>query len=137
MTAVQLNGRVLICDDEEGIRDILARLVRQAGYEAVEAANGPAALAAIRELPPDVLFLDIRMPGLDGIEVLRQARLLIPCLAVLMISTSAAGADVARALDGGACGYLIKPFRHEDVLHSLASVMASRRQPAVRELRSP
>jgi len=135
-----MNPRAVIADDEPLMREQLRARLGEVWPEleiAAEARNGAEALEQITAQNPDLVFLDIRMPGLDGIEVLRQARLLVPCLAVLMISTSAAGADVARALDGGACGYLIKPFRHEDVLHSLASVMAARGQPAVRELRSP
>ena len=126
MEHTQSKGRILICDDERDIRDILGRLVRQEGYEALEAADGTAALAAIRQQPPDLLFLDVRMPGLDGIEVLRQVKLLAPQLAVVIISSSAATTDTAMARACGACGYLLKPFRHEEVLRSLQSAMTER-----------
>jgi len=117
----------LICDDEGAIRDILVRLVRREGYDTLEAADGITALAVIRQGSPDVLFLDIRMPGLDGVEVVRRARQLTPDLPIVMITTAMA-AEAIAALQCGATGYLLKPFRHEDVIGSLQQAM-SLRQP--------
>jgi len=126
MTLSPPKGRILVCDDEQGIRDILSRLVRREGYEAVEAADGFAALAAIREHMPDALFLDIRMPRLDGIEVLRRVKQLAPALPVVIITTSAATIDTNTALGCGALAYLLKPFRHEDVIRLLGEAMDGR-----------
>ena len=117
----------MICDDEGGIRDILARLVRHEGYEALEAADGSAALAAIRQESPDALLLDIRMPGMDGIEVLRRVRELAPRLPIVMITACAAPPEATAALRYGADCYLLKPFQHEDVIRSLQQVMNVRR----------
>ena len=127
MTPSQSKGRVLICDDERGIRDILTRLVRLEGYEALEAADGLAALAAVREQAPDVLLLDIRMPWLDGIEVLQRVRVLAPTLPVIMVTTSLAMPDTGVALASGVQGYLLKPFRNDDVIRSLRHAMNVRR----------
>lgn len=119
----------MICDDETAIREILARLVRREGYEPLQAADGLAAVAAIRENAPDALFLDIRMPGIDGIEVLRQVKQLAPKLPIVIITSSIAAADAA--LGCGAHAYLLKPFRHEDVIRSLEQALDERGlQPA-------
>lgn len=130
MTPSQSKGRVLICDDERGIRDILTRLVRLEGFEALEAADGLAALAAVREQAPDVLFLDIRMPWLNGIEVLQRVRVLAPTLPIIMVTTSLAMPDTGVALASGVQGYLLKPFRNEDVIRSLRHAMDVRRNGA-------
>ncbi len=113
----------MIVDDERGIREILARLVRRAGYEAVEAADGVHALAAIGREAPDALLLDIGMPGVDGLEVLRQAKRVAPLLPVVMITSHAGTEDIAAALQCGARAYLVKPFAHEDVLRVLRGVI--------------
>ena len=101
MSSPKSKGCVLICDDEGGIRDILVRLVRREGYDALEAADGITALAVIRQQSPDILLLDIRMPGLDGVEVVRRARQLTPDLPIVMITTAMA-ADASAALRCGA-----------------------------------
>jgi DNA-binding NtrC family response regulator len=119
-------GRILIVDDEAGIRELLSRLVQQEGYESQEAADGEEALAVIRREPPDVMLLDIRMPGLDGMEVLRQVRKLDPDLPVVMITSQGTVKDAVVALRAGAHDYLVKPFEHADVIRSMRSAMTNR-----------
>ncbi|MBI2524996.1 MAG: sigma-54-dependent Fis family transcriptional regulator [Candidatus Rokubacteria bacterium] len=120
-------GRILIVDDEEGIRDILSRLVRKEGFEPVTAADGQAALDLIRRESPDVLLLDIKMPGLDGMEVLRQTRELDADLPVIMITGHGFVKGAVEALRAGAHDYLVKPFDHADVIRAVHRAMNDRR----------
>jgi DNA-binding NtrC family response regulator len=119
-------GRILIVDDEAGIRELLSRLVQQEGYESQEAADGEEALAVIRRASPDVMLLDIRLPGLDGMEVLQQARKLDPDLPVVMITSQGTVKDAVVALRAGAHDYLVKPFEHADVIRSMRNAMTNR-----------
>jgi two-component system nitrogen regulation response regulator GlnG len=120
-------GRILIVDDEEGIRDNLSRLVRQEGFEPLPAPNGETALALITRESPDVMLLDIRMPGLDGMEVLRRAKALDATLPVVMITAHGGVKGAVTALQAGAHDYLEKPLDHADVVRSLHRAMTDRR----------
>ena len=120
-------GRILIVDDEEGIRDILSRLVRKEGFEPAAVADGQTALNLIRRESPDVLLLDIKMPGLDGIEVLRQTRELDADLPVIMITAHGFVKGAVEALRAGAHDYLVKPFDNADVIRSVHRAMNDRR----------
>ena len=114
--------RVLIVDDEAPARDRLRRLIDQLdGAEVVgEAADGRAALEAHRALQPDVLLLDIRMPGMDGMAVARDlARLPQP---PVVIFTTAYGEHALEAFDAEAVDYLVKPVRKERLEQALSRV---------------
>jgi len=119
-------GRILIVDDEAGVREVLARLVAQEGYEPWEAPDGERALGLIAQGPPEAMLLDIRMPGVDGMEVLRRAKLLDPDLPVVIITSHATVKDAVSALRAGAHDYLVKPFEHVDVIRSLHSATTNR-----------
>ena len=119
-------GRILIVDDEEEIRDILSRLVRQEGFAALEAADGEQALALVERDAPDAVLLDVRMPGLDGMEVLSQVRTLSPDVPVVIITSHGAVRDAVAALRAGAHDYLVKPFDHSDVIRSIHTTMTHR-----------
>ena len=121
-----LRRRVLIVDDEDEIREVLALLVLQEGYEPLQAGDGDEALAMIRRDVPDVLLLDIRMPGRDGMDVLHQAKKVDPALPVVMITSHGAVKNAVDALRAGAHDYLVKPFDHADVIRSLRSAMSNR-----------
>jgi DNA-binding NtrC family response regulator len=125
MSSRPLPGRVLIVDDEAEIRALLARLVRQEGYEPLEAVDCNEALAGIRRDAPDALLLDARS-GAQGIEVLARAKQLDPDLPVVMIAAQGAVSDAVAALRAGAHDFLLKPFDHDDVVRSLHSAMRSR-----------
>ena len=120
-------GRILIVDDEEEIRRLLSRLVVQEGFEALTVPDGETALDLIRRESPDVLLLDIRMPGLDGMEVLRRARELDQDLPVIMITAHGIVKGAVEALRAGAHDYLVKPFEHADVIRSVHRAMNDRR----------
>lgn len=101
--------KILIADDEAEIRDVLHLYLEIEGYEVVEAENGPEALDMIRKEEPDLVILDIMMPGLDGYRVLRNIREKnnVP---VIMLSAKDADADKILGLDLGADDYITKPF---------------------------
>jgi DNA-binding NarL/FixJ family response regulator len=109
--------RVVIADDHPFYRMGLVRSLRARGIDVVaEAPNGAAALRAVEETDPDVVVMDLRMPGLSGIEVTRKLTEREPASRVLVLSVSAEEDDVAAALRAGASGYVLKDRPVEDVI---------------------
>ena len=119
-------GRILIVDDEEEIRAILSRLVQKEGFEPLAAPDGETALELLSRESPDILLLDIRMPGLDGMEILRRAKELDRDLPVIMITAFGLVKGAVDALRAGAHDYLVKPFEHADVIRSVHRAMVDR-----------
>jgi len=95
-------GRILIVDDEEEIREILSRLVQKEGFEPLAAPDGETALELLSRESPDILLLDIRMPGLDGMEILRRAKELDRDLPVIIITAFGFVKGAVDALRAGA-----------------------------------
>lgn len=114
-------GRILIVDDEQTVRDVLAEYFVEQGYQVSKASNGIEALRGLGESRPDLVLLDVRMPGIDGIETLRRLRELAPGISVIMV-TANDDVDLARdTLRLGALDYVAKPF---DFAYLERSVMA-------------
>ncbi len=107
--------RILVVDDEEAVRDSLARALELEGYEVSTAADGLAGEKALRELALAAALLDLRMPGLDGLELLRRIRGVGLRLPVLMISAHGEVPDAVEAMKQGAQDYLVKPFGAEEL----------------------
>ena len=107
--------RILVVDDEEGIRRFVRANLAARGYEVDLAGDGEAALEAAALRPPDLVLLDLMLPGIDGLEVLRRLR---EWSEVPVVVLSARGEDEmkVRALDGGADDYLTKPFSMDELL---------------------
>jgi len=127
-------AKVLVVDDLKGVRQVLNALLTRAGYQVIEADNGQTGLDLIRAEQPDVVLLDVRMPGLDGFEVLERAGTIDPDLPIVMIT---AYGDVDTAVDAmhrGAHHYLSKPFHHAEVL-AIVERAAERRRLS-RQVRS-
>lgn len=116
--------RLLLIDDHPVMRSGLANLLSvHEDFEVVgEADDGPSGLQMWRDLRPDVCLLDVSMQGMDGIETLRQIRLLEPEARVLMLTSSEAGEDVRYALEAGAVGYLTKNARHNELADALRQI---------------
>lgn len=103
--------RILVVDDQEPVRDLCMRMLSVRGYEVIGAESGPAALALYEEQRPDAVLLDLHMPDMDGLATLEALRTLDPEARVAMLTASADGASVRRALALGARDYVLKPFR--------------------------
>jgi two-component system nitrogen regulation response regulator NtrX len=111
--------RILIVDDEQGIRRSLAGLLADESYETAIASDGDAALAAVREQAPDLVLLDIAMPGRDGLAVLEEMRQAWPRLPVIMMSGHGTIETAVRATQLGAFDFIEKPLSAEKLLLTL------------------
>lgn len=103
-------GRLLIVDDEAAVLEVLNEYFATQGYTVETASNGAGALEAVRRARPDLVLLDIRMAGMDGIEVLKRLRQLEPALAVIMVTANEDVALARETLKIGAFDYVAKPF---------------------------
>jgi two-component system response regulator PilR (NtrC family) len=114
--AAMTQGRLLVADDEAAIRESLSEVLREEGYEVTEAVDGSAAIAALQAREFDLVIADLRMPGADGIEVLRRTREWAPQTLVILVTAYATLETAVEALRQGAHDYIIKPLIFEDVL---------------------
>jgi DNA-binding NarL/FixJ family response regulator len=109
--------RVVIADDHPFYRQGLAKLLTESGLDVVgEAADGVAAIEAVEQTAPDVVVMDLNMPGLSGVEATRQLSERIPSSRVLVLSVSAEEADVTDAILAGANGYVLKDAPVQEVV---------------------
>lgn len=115
--------RVLVVDDEASIRDLLAKTLALAEYEVDTAGDGPAALDRIRAVAYDLLIADLKMPGMDGLTLIRQAKRLKADLPVIIITGFSTESSAIEAVNLGVDGYLTKPFRVPQVLAAAAKAL--------------
>jgi DNA-binding NarL/FixJ family response regulator len=114
--------RVLLVDDHDLFRTGLRTLLDEQDVHVVgECANGADALDAVRELAPDVVVMDLNMPGLSGVEATRQISTIAPLTRVLVLTISDEDADVMDAILAGACGYLLKDTKIPELLQGIHS----------------
>lgn len=107
--------RILVVDDDGGIRSFVTQALEEEGYVVEQAGTGGDALASVAVAPPNLILLDVRMPGVDGWQVLDELRSAAgPQTPVVVMTASYSGQD--RALQSGAQGYLAKPFELTDLL---------------------
>lgn len=124
-------SQILVVDDEEGIRQLFIDVLVPRGYQVVAAASGPEAIERARQQPFDVVFLDIKMPGMNGVETFAALKQIAPRASYIMI-TGYAGSDlVDQSLRDGAQLCLSKPFGVADILDLVRSL--ERESAAVRE----
>lgn len=127
--AVMTDIRLLIVDDHPLFREGLAHTLgaTRGIMVAAQAAGGRAALEQWRQVRPDVALVDVSMPGMDGIELVRQLRAQDPGVKVLMLTSSEEQDDVVAALDAGAQGYVTKSIRYADLVAAIREVHAGGR----------
>jgi len=116
----QVVGRVLVIDDEAIVRDSIVAYLEDSGFDVLEADNGPAGVACFHTHQPDIVLCDLRMPNMDGLEVLGKINQISPNTPFIVVSGAGVMADVVEALRLGASDYLIKPILDLEVLeHSI------------------
>jgi DNA-binding response OmpR family regulator len=121
--------RVLVVDDEASIRDIVRGFLERDGMAVTEAVDGPSAVEAARASTPDIVVLDIMLPGFDGLEVLRQVRTFADPY-VLMLTARSDEVDRIVGLSVGADDYLTKPFSPRELVARVRAILRRRREPA-------
>ncbi|MGC8780430.1 MAG: response regulator [Anaerolineae bacterium] len=117
-------ARILIIDDSALSRRMLRRIVEPAGHQVIEAADGVAGLESYFLERPDLVLLDLTMPGMYGLDVLKKLRELDPAARVLIASADIQSFTQELAWQSGACGFITKPFSAERVLSAIAAALA-------------
>lgn len=121
-----MKARILIVDDALFMRTMLKNILVEAGHEVVgEAASGQEAITKFHEVNPDLTTLDIIMPGTQGLDVLQQMREEDPDAKVIMISALGQERLVGQARERGAAGYIVKPFKEENVVSEVERVLGN------------
>jgi excisionase family DNA binding protein len=115
--------RVLVVDDEASIRDLLAKTLALAEYDVDVAPDGRSALERMRLYPYDLLIADLKMPGMDGLTVIREAKRYKADLPVIIITGFSTESSAIEAVNLGVAGYLTKPFRVPQVLAAAAKAL--------------
>jgi two-component system response regulator MprA len=126
-----MKALILIVDDDSRLTSALRRTLAYEGYQVSTAPDGEAALAIARTKPPDVVILDIMLPGIDGLEVCRRLRAAGDGVAVLMLTARDAVTDRVAGLETGADDYLVKPFALEELLARVKALLRRRIPPDI------
>ena len=116
---------ILVVEDETKIADLIRRGLIYEGYQAQVAYDGPSALTMARDLPPELVILDVMLPGLDGLEVCRRLRAGSD-VPILMLTARDAVRDRVAGLDAGADDYLVKPFDFDELLARVRALLRRR-----------
>lgn len=128
---------VLLAEDDRAIRHALERALTLEGYEVTAVADGVEALAQAHRTPPDVLVLDVMMPGIDGLQVCRVLRAEGDRTPILMLTALVETADRIAGLDAGADDYVVKPFDVEEVFARLRALLRRTTPPAAEPAPAP
>ena len=113
---------ILVCDDEEGVRESF-KLVLSDSYQVKFVNNGLQAIDLLKTFTPDVMLLDIKMPKINGIEVLKQIKKLKPNLPVIIVTGYQSVETAQEALKNGAADYIPKPFESKQILKTIAKAL--------------
>ena len=116
-------ARILVVDDEPAVRDLLVKTLASADYEVDAASDGPSALERLESVEYDLLITDLKMPGMDGLTVIREARRKLSDLPVVIVTGYSTEASAVEAINLGVSGYLTKPFRLPRVLQVAARAL--------------
>ena len=115
-----MNKRIVVTEDDHVQREIISDILEQSGYTVCACADGSTALETIQDMPCDVLLTDMKMPNMDGLELLRRARSLAPDLDVVVMTAHATIKTAVTAIKEGAADYLEKPFDKDELLLVMA-----------------
>lgn len=110
-----MNGRVLVVDDDTALAEMIGIVLQSEGFQPEYCADGAKALEAYRELAPDLVLLDLMLPGVDGIEVCRQIRAESD-VPIVMLTAKSDTIDVVKGLESGADDYIAKPFKPKELV---------------------
>jgi excisionase family DNA binding protein len=121
--ALDRRARILVVDDEAGIRELLSKTLALAEYEVDLAPGGQEALERLRADHYDLVITDLKMPGVDGMTLIREARRFLPQLPIIIITGFSTEASAIEAINLGVNGYLTKPFRVPKVLSVAAKAL--------------
>jgi DNA-binding response OmpR family regulator len=125
---MKISGHILIIDDEAALRKTLARVLLQAGFEVTTAENGEQGLAFLQTSNFDLAYLDLRMPGLNGLEVLKLIHVKYPNLPVVLFTAQPDVNSAVEALRRGASDYLLKPLKPEAIIERTKTILASQQK---------
>ena len=117
--------RVLVVDDEASIRDLLSKTLALAEYDVDTAPDGTSALDRLRAVSYDLLIADLKMPGMDGLTLIRQAKRIKADLPVIIITGFSTESSAIEAVNLGVAGYLTKPFRVPQVLAAASKALGA------------
>src|SRR5690606_7210763 len=120
-------ARILIVDDDPALLRLLSLRLRQEGHEPVEATSGEQALARLDQALPQLLITDLRMAGMDGLQLFGAVHRRWPLLPVLMLTAHGTIPDAVEALRRGVFGYLPKPFEAQDLMKEVERALAAAR----------
>lgn len=126
-----MKAHILIVDDDSRVTSALRRTLAYEGYQVSTAAGGEEALALAHTKAPDVVILDLMLPGMDGLEVCRRLRAAGDSVGILMLTARDAITDRVTGLETGADDYLVKPFASEELLARVKAVLRRRNPPDV------
>ncbi len=107
--------RVLVVDDEDIMRNLMTKILEKAGYHVVTVSGGGAAKQILAEQPIDIVLTDVKMPDMNGFDLLRDIKSSYPKVAVIMMTAYADAYTIKDALIAGADEYITKPFKHYEV----------------------
>jgi DNA-binding response OmpR family regulator len=121
-------GKILIIDDEVVLRQTLARVLQQAGFEATSAENAEQALSFLKSTAFDLVYLDLRMPGLHGLDALKLIHEQYPTLPVVLFTAQPDLNSAVEALRNGASDYLLKPLKPQVIIERTQSILAAQQK---------
>ena len=137
LTSAESKAMVLLVDDDRVLCDSIASVLREGGYCVVNVYTGVEALEASRENPFDAVILDIKLPDIDGVELLRRLKRQDEELGTLMLSGAATLEDAVESLNQGADAFILKPVEPAELLYRLGTVTGFKRlERELREARS-
>ncbi|MBA4536611.1 response regulator [Bacillus aquiflavi] len=110
-----MKGKILIVDDQFGIRILLNEVLQKEGYETFQAANGVQALEILNKYSPDLVLLDMKIPGMDGIEILKRMKVIDDDIRVIIMNAYGELDMIQKAKDLGALTHFAKPFDIDDI----------------------